>query len=83
VLLERAESVFVSPVIADVNRANGFALQPQRFQQPHHGFAFIPLDIRLKFEHLLTGDDAQLAVARADSFKACLTVVTPISSPWR
>src|SRR5437870_10475612 len=45
-LLQRAKGVLVSLIIADEDRANAFTFQPQRFQQPHHGFAFVPLDAR-------------------------------------
>src|SRR6266487_3955031 len=61
-LLERAESVFVGEIIADVKRKHFWLFQVQRFQQPDYGSALIPVDVRLEIIDLLAGDNAQLAM---------------------
>jgi hypothetical protein len=62
-LLERAEGVFVGAIIADVDRQRAPALKTQGFQQPEHGFAFIPINIRQQFVNFFSVHPAQLAVS--------------------
>jgi hypothetical protein len=59
-----SENVFVSAIIADVNRAIVPALQAQRFQKPEHGFAFIPFDIGHQLKDFFTVNPAQFATSR-------------------
>src|SRR6266496_4051689 len=61
-LLKRAEGVFVSDIVADVKRKHFRLFQAQRFQQPDHGSALVPVDVRLELIDLLAGGNAQLAV---------------------
>src|SRR5438034_9322257 len=61
-LLKRAEGVFVGEIVADVKRKHFRLFQAQRFQQPDHGSALVPVDVRLELIDLLAGGNAQLAV---------------------
>src|SRR5215475_807402 len=62
--LERAERVLIGAIIADENRTNPAwaGLQLQRFQQPEHCFALIPINIGQQFVNFLSVDPAQLAM---------------------
>jgi hypothetical protein len=60
--LERAEGVLIRAIIANENRERVSALKLQRFQEPEHGFALIPIDIGQQFVNFLSIDPAQLAM---------------------
>src|SRR6266550_24052 len=63
-LLKCAEGVFVGEIVADVKRKHFRLFQAQRFEQPNHGSALVPIDIWLEIIDLLAGDNAQLAITR-------------------
>src|SRR5205823_12606122 len=63
-LLDRTKHIFVSKIIADVNGKNLPRLRAHHFQQPEHGFAFVPIDIWLKLVDFLASHLAKFAVVR-------------------